>query len=127
MSQFISNRNTLFTDNLYILLLGVIVTIAGVALLIASSAHLGRAREAGMIATSGPFQYIRHPIYTSVYLISIGMGFLFFTWIWFLVMAVFIPLWWRESKEEEKEMEKKHGEKYVEYLKRTKMFIPGVV
>ena len=127
LSQFTSNRNTFFTDNLYLILFGVVITIAGVSLLLASSTHLGRAKETGLIATSGPFQYIRHPIYTSVYMISIGIGFLFFAWIWFLVMVVFIPLWWLESKEEEKEMLEKHGEKYVSYQERTKMFIPGVV
>ena len=98
LSQFTSNRNTFFTDNLHIILLGLVITIAGVSLLLASSTHLGRVKETGMMATSGPFRYIRHPIYTSVYLISIGMGFLFFAWIWFLVMVVFIPLWWLESK-----------------------------
>ena len=126
-SQFLSNRNTFFTDNLYLILLGVVITIAGISLVLASSTHLVRVKETGLIATSGPFQYIRHPIYTSVYLISTGMGFLFFAWIWFMVMVVFIPLSWLESKEEEKEMLKKHGEKSVSYQERTKMFIPGVI
>jgi protein-S-isoprenylcysteine O-methyltransferase Ste14 len=108
-------------------LLGVAITIAGVWLLLVASIHLGRAKETGEMATSGPFRYIRHPIYTGVYLLCIGFGFLFFAWLWFLVMVVFIPLWWLESKEEEKEMLDKYGEKYVEYQERTKMFIPGVV
>jgi protein-S-isoprenylcysteine O-methyltransferase Ste14 len=126
LSQFTSNRNTYFTNNLYMILLGVIITIAGVSLTLAASIYIRRANETGEMATSGPFQYIRHPIYISVYLISIGLGFLFFAWLWFLVMVVFIPLWWLESKEEEKEMLDKYGEKYVDYQKRTKMFIPGV-
>ena len=127
LSQLTSNRNTIFTDNLYIIVLGVLITIAGVSLCLAASIHLGRAKEAGKMATSGPFQYIRHPIYTSIYLISIGFGFLFFAWIWFLVMVVFIPLWWLESKEEEKEMLEKYGKEYVDYQERTKMFVPRVV
>lgn len=127
LSQFTSNRNTFFTDNLYMILLGMVITIAGVALWLAASIYLGRAKETGVMSSSGPFQYIRHPIYTSVYLISIGFGFLFFAWLWFLVMVVFIPLWWLESKEEEKEMLEKYGKKYANYQERTKMFIPGVV
>ena len=127
LSQFTSNRNTFFTDNLNMILLGAVITIAGISLLLAASIHLGRAKDTGELVTSGPFQYIRHPIYMSVYILSIGFGFLFFAWLWFLVMAVFIPLWWLESKEEEKEMLEKYGKKYVDYQERTKMFIPGVV
>lgn len=78
LSQFTIDRNTFFTGNLYLILLGVTITVAGVSLLIASSTHLARVKETGQIAASGPFQYIRHPIYTSVYLISTGLGFLFY-------------------------------------------------
>jgi protein-S-isoprenylcysteine O-methyltransferase Ste14 len=127
LSQFTSNRNTFFTDNLPMIIIGLVTTIAGVSLWLAASINLGRGKETGVMSTSGPFQNIRHPIYTSVYLISIGFGFLFFAWLWFVVMVVFIPLWWLESKEEEKEMLEKYGEKYANYQERTKMFIPGVV
>ena len=127
LAQFTSHRDTCFTDNLYMILTGVMITIAGVSLWLAASIHLRRAKETGVLATSGPYHYIRHPIYMSVYLICIGFGFLFFAWLWFLVMVVFIPLWWLESKEEEKEVLKKFGEEYSDYHKRTKMFIPGVV
>ena len=127
LSQFTSNRDTFFTNNLYIFMLGIFVVIAGVSLLLAASIHLGRAKETQSIAVSGPFQYIRHPIYTSIYLICVGLGFLFFAWIWFLVMVMFVPLWWLESIEEEKEMLEKHGENYAAYQDQTKMFIPGVV
>jgi len=127
LSQFTSDRYTFLTDNPSIVILGVVITAAGISLWLVSSAHLKQAQKAGKIATSGPFQYIRHPIYASVYLISFGLGLIFFAWIWFVVMAVFFPLWWLESKEEEKEMLGKYGENYGAYQKRTKMFIPGVL
>jgi protein-S-isoprenylcysteine O-methyltransferase Ste14 len=125
LSQFTSNRNSFFTDNLYMILLGVVLTIAGVSLWLVASIHLGRAKD--RIATSGPFQYIRHPIYMSIYLLTFGFGFLFFAWIWFLVMMVFIPLWWLECRDEEKQMLEKFGEEYLDYQERTKMFVPGVI
>ena len=79
LSQFTSNRNTIFTDNLNIIVLGVLITIVGVSLCLAASIHLGRAKEAGNMSTSGPFQYIRHPIYTSIY-------YLYRIWIYFLCL-----------------------------------------
>lgn len=127
LSQFTSNRQSFITTNLTMILLGVIFASAGVYLLFAASKHLRRARETGEIATSGPFQTIRHPIYTSIYLLCVGLGFLFFAWVWFLVMIVFSPLWWLESKAEEKEMLAAYGEKYTNYQQRTKMFIPGIL
>jgi protein-S-isoprenylcysteine O-methyltransferase Ste14 len=127
LSQCFSNRDTFFTDNLYMILPGVAITMAGVSLVLTASIHLGRAKETGAMATNGPFKYIRHPVYISVYLICIGFGFLFYTWLWFLVMVMFIPLWWLESRAEEKEMLQKYGEKYMDYQERTKMFIPGLV
>ena len=126
LSQFTSHRTSFFTDNPYLLSLGAIFAVAGVWLLIAASIHLRRANSPDEIITSGPFRYIRHPIYVSIYTLSIGLGLIFFTWIWFLVLIVFIPLWWLECKSEEKEMKERYGEEYVAYQERTDMFIPGV-
>jgi protein-S-isoprenylcysteine O-methyltransferase Ste14 len=39
-------------------------------------------------------------------------------------MIVFIPFWYIECREEEKEMIKLFGEKYIEYQKKTGMFFP---
>lgn len=124
LSQFTSNRTSFFTDDPYLLSLGAVFIVAGLSLLIAASIHLRRADE---IVTSGPFRYIRHPIYVSIYILSIGLGLIFFAWIWFLVLIVFIPLWWLECKSEEKEMKERYGEEYVAYQERTDMFIPGVL
>ena len=124
LSQFTSNRTSFFTDDPYLLSLGAVFIVAGLSLLIAASIHLQRADE---IVTSGPFRYIRHPIYFGIYILSIGLGLIFFAWIWFLVLIVFIPIWWLECKSEEKEMVEQFGEEYVAYQERTDMFIPGVL
>ena len=126
LSQFTSNRNTLFTDNFYLLFLGILFLTCGILLLITASLHLRKAINTKDIVISGPFKYIRHPIYTSIYILSIGLGLIFFAWLWFIVMIVFIPFWYIECREEEKEMIKLHGEKYIEYQKKTGMFFPGM-
>lgn len=126
-SQFTSLRASFFSDSPYLIILGIIVFLAGVALIFPASTHLRRSKNQGKIASTGPYRLIRHPIYVSVYLICMGMGLLFFVWAWFLVMLVFAPLWWLESREEEKQMQAKFGEQYTEYQNRTKMFIPGMI
>lgn len=127
LSSTVENRTSAFTSSPYILSLGVVLIIASVALWVAASVHLQRAIEADKLATSGPFAYIRHPIYVSVYLLSAGLGFIFFTWLHFLVLVIFAPLWWIECKSEERAMQDKYGEKYISYQEHTSMFIPGIL
>jgi protein-S-isoprenylcysteine O-methyltransferase Ste14 len=61
-----------------------------------------------------------------MYVLSAGLGFVFFAWLWFLVMVAFIPLWSLECKKEEKEMIELYGPRYIDYQKRTGMFFPKV-
>jgi protein-S-isoprenylcysteine O-methyltransferase Ste14 len=126
LSQFPGSRTTFFTDNPYMLVSGVLVFVAGVLLVISASKSLGRDVKENKIAISGPYRYIRHPIYTSIYILTTGLGLIFFTWLWYMVMIAFIPLWYLECRKEEKEMIKVHGQEYIDYRKRTGMFLPGL-
>ena len=127
LSQLASPRETLFTQNPYLLALGVLFVLAGVLLWISAGRHLNQAQLAGEFATAGPFKYVRHPVYISMYILSAGLGFLFFTPLWFLVLAAFLPLWYLECRREEQEMEELYGEEYTEYQKKTGMLIPKIV
>jgi protein-S-isoprenylcysteine O-methyltransferase Ste14 len=124
LSQLASPRETLFTQNPYLLALGLLFVLAGVLLWISAGRHLNQAQLAGEFATGGPFKYVRHPVYISMYVLSVGLGFLFFTPLWFLVLAAFLPLWYLECRGEEREMIEIYGEKYVEYQEQTRMLVP---
>ena len=127
LSQLTSPRETLFTQSLYLLALGLLFVLAGVLLWISAGRHLNRAQLAGKFATAGPFKYVRHPVYISMYVLAVGLGFIFFTPLWFLVLAVFLPLWYLECRKEEQEMIEIYGQKYVEYQEQTGMLIPKIV
>jgi protein-S-isoprenylcysteine O-methyltransferase Ste14 len=126
-SQFASTRSTFLSDKTAMLAVGGALILAGVLLVILASLALRDARRRSEVAQNGPFRYSRHPIYISVYLLTAGLGLLFFTWVWFLVMLVFVPLWYLECREEEKEMVQLHGLRYLEYKSRTGMFWPRIV
>jgi protein-S-isoprenylcysteine O-methyltransferase Ste14 len=126
LSQFISNRTTFFTNNIFIICLGIIILIAGILLLISASNHLKKTVNSKKITNTGPFAFIRHPIYSCVYILTTGLGLLFYSMYWFIVMLIFIPLWYIESREEERQMIKYHGEKYTDYQAKAKMFIPWI-
>ena len=93
ISQVTSRRGTIFTPDALVLTFGIPITIAGVWLWTAAARHLTRAVAAATLATTGPYRTIRHPIYTSMYLICTGMALAFFAWLWFVVLLAFAPLW----------------------------------
>ena len=126
-AQFLGDRESLFSPSWYLVGLGVVIVLAAVGLWVAASIHCFRATEAGALATTGPYAVIRHPIYASVLLLGVGIGFLFFTWLHFLVLAIFFPLWWLECKREEAEMAEEFGDAYAAYKEQTEMLIPGIL
>jgi protein-S-isoprenylcysteine O-methyltransferase Ste14 len=75
----------------------------------------------------GIFKYIRHPLYSSLLFLSWGV-FLKHTNIFLLVIVLLSTAFIvATSLMEEKENIAFFGEKYKEYRKRTKMFVPFVV
>jgi protein-S-isoprenylcysteine O-methyltransferase Ste14 len=104
--------------------MGITFLIAGIIIWITASYNLKKALSEKIIAISGPYKYIRHPIYVSIYILSAGLGFIFFTWLWFLVMIAFTPLWYLECRNEEREMIELFGREYIDYRKITGMFFP---
>jgi len=126
ISQFTSRRSAIFTPNVVMLIFGILITIAGVWLWTAATRHLTQAVAAATLATTGPYRTIRHPIYTSMYLICTGMGLVFFAWLWFVVLLAFAPLWWLEARREEEAIAAAYGEAYTAYQSQTAMFVPGI-
>jgi len=83
-------------------------------------------KEGCQLVTTGAYNYIRHPMYTSVILMMLGvlvstptlLEFLFFI----ILMAVLILKARREEK-----LWCGHDETYIKYKKRTKLFIPYIL
>ncbi len=80
------------------------------------------------LVITGPYAYTRNPMLTGLFSVLIGIGF----WIGsFSLILIFTPLFillnYLELKKiEEPELEKRLGEAYIAYKKRTPMFIPGL-
>ncbi|MFC1724904.1 methyltransferase family protein [candidate division KSB1 bacterium] len=79
------------------------------------------------LVTTGPYLYSRNPMLTGVFSLLFGFGLLFGS---VSLLFVFTPLFilinvWELRSIEEPELEKRLGEEYIEYRKRTPMFFPG--
>jgi protein-S-isoprenylcysteine O-methyltransferase Ste14 len=79
------------------------------------------------LVTSGPFAYVRNPMVTGIFILLFGFGILFRS---VSLVFLFTPLFiftnvWELKAIEEPELVKRLGDEYIEYRKRTPMFIPG--
>jgi len=78
------------------------------------------------LVTIGIYQYIRHPLYSSLFFLAWGAYFKQLSWIGVilgLVATIFLTL---TAKMEETENINFFGETYEVYMNKTKMFVPFV-
>ena len=80
--------------------------------------------QSGPLIVTGIYKYVRNPMYSGLSLTVIGLGFLLNRaglllagFIWFLI--VLIQCFW-----EQKQLHRKFGERYLQYKRKTPMFIP---
>jgi protein-S-isoprenylcysteine O-methyltransferase Ste14 len=78
------------------------------------------------LVTAGPYAHVRNPMLTGVFVLLFGFGVLLGS---ISLVSIFTPLFilfnvWELKAVEEKELEKRLGEEYIEYRKRVPMFIP---
>lgn len=112
--------------------IGVALVFLGVALAIWARFYLGSnwgmpmsLKENPELVTTGPYAYIRNPIYTGVMLAMIGsaLGVGALWWIIFVVTSIYMIY---ACLEEEKIMLKEFPDAYPAYKARTKMLVPFV-
>lgn len=78
------------------------------------------------LVTTGPYAYVRNPMLSGVFALLYGFGVLFGS---VSLLIIFAPLFiyinvWELKAIEEPELFKRLGEDYIEYQKRTPMFLP---
>jgi protein-S-isoprenylcysteine O-methyltransferase Ste14 len=89
--------------------------------------YWSKEKGAGTLVTSGIYRYIRHPQYTGLLLMSLGMLIEWATLPMLILYPVMVFLYVRLAIREERDMLAEFGDDYREYMKRTKRFIPFVV
>jgi protein-S-isoprenylcysteine O-methyltransferase Ste14 len=79
------------------------------------------------VVTRGPYRWVRHPSYTGLLLIAVGIGLGARNWLSLLV-AVLVPALGLLPRiaVEEAELTRVLGERYRDYQKATRRLVPGV-
>jgi protein-S-isoprenylcysteine O-methyltransferase Ste14 len=114
--------------------LGGLALAGGIALLGVAHHHLGKSfhslmvsKENQVLVETGPYRWMRHPIYTAYLLSYIGGGLLSSNWVLtvvpVLMYAIMVVI--RMGKEE-KIMEEQFGQRYIEYEKKTGRLLPRI-
>lgn len=80
----------------------------------------------GTLVTSGIYRYIRHPQYTGLLLLSLGMILNWATLPLLILYPVMIFMYLRLARREENDMLGEFGDEYRNYMERTKKFIPFI-
>lgn len=113
--------------------LGVVLCVCGVALAIWARRHLGRNwgmpmsfKENPELVTTGPYVYIRNPIYSGFLLAMLGSA-LTAGPLWLIFFVVFSGYFLYCAKKEERIMMQEFPDTYLDYKRRTKMLIPFVI
>lgn len=78
----------------------------------------------GGLVTDGPYRYVRHPQYSGLFLIMIGLLIQWPTIITLFMSPVLFYMYYRLSRQEEAEVEKQFGDLYRRYKEKTPRFVP---
>jgi len=114
---------------------GIVLMVLGILLRQWSIAVLGRffssivaTQEGQKVIDKGPYRYVRHPSYTGVFLILVGLGLALQSWgVILLLVLIFGLAYGYRMYKEEKVMISELGDEYVKYSKNTKRLIPYVL
>ena len=118
---------------LRILYTGIALTWVGIAFAIWARHTIG-ANWSGRVTVkvdhqliqSGPYAFVRHPIYTGLLVTNLGAALVIGRWRCLLAMVIFLAEMARKASKEEGFMEGEFGEKYNEYRGRTGFLFPGL-
>jgi protein-S-isoprenylcysteine O-methyltransferase Ste14 len=98
----------------------------GFLLLSASWTVLHAAQKAGKLATTGPYEYVRHPQYVAFIAIMLGFLFQWPTILTLLMFPVLVVMYVRLAAIEEREVRSKFGSEYDDYAARTPAWFPKI-
>ena len=81
-------------------------------------------RANGELVTSGLYGRVRHPQYFALFLLTVGMLIQWPTIITAVMWPILMFMYYRLARKEEKEMERRFGDRYVTYRRQVPMFFP---
>jgi protein-S-isoprenylcysteine O-methyltransferase Ste14 len=112
--------------------IGLVLFGLGVAFAVWARVHIGRNWGTPMtqkaepeLVTSGPYRFVRHPIYSGIILAGLGTA-LALSWLWLPVFALAAIYFIYSATVEERYLTEQFPDSYPAYKRSTKMLVPFV-
>jgi protein-S-isoprenylcysteine O-methyltransferase Ste14 len=122
-----------FNTSLLMGCIGFVFCALGVGLVISARIHLGRTwcvsvsrNEGPELVTTGPYAFVRHPVYSGMLLAMIGSA-IGQSLFWLFPLVVYGPNFILSARREERLLIEHFPERYRAYKMRTKMMLPFVI
>ena len=116
--------------SMLLLIVGLIIVIMGMALRIYSAGYLwGRhivtKLEADILCTSGPYAYLRSPLYLGNFIVGVGICISLNEWYGYTLFLInFICMYSIIIPYEERFLQEKFGDVYIKYKANTRRLLP---
>jgi protein-S-isoprenylcysteine O-methyltransferase Ste14 len=104
------------------LALGLIVSAAGLVL---RGWSAGTIRKGEVLTTSGPYAYVRNPLYVGSFLIGAGLAVAGGSWLWLVLFGAFFATVYAPTiSAEAARLTEQFGQQYVDYSRQVPAFVP---
>jgi methanethiol S-methyltransferase len=97
---------------------------AGFLLIASAWRVLHAAQQQGVLATSGPYDYVRHPQYVGFVMVLFGFLVQWPTLLTLAMFPVLVVMYVRLARQEEREVRAEFGAAYDRYAERVPAFLP---
>lgn len=118
-------------ENARISWLGITITCAGVIIAVWARYSIGvywsarvSLKEGHQLIRSGPYAFVRHPIYTGMFLAALGTAFVVGEWRGLVAAVLLLGAHSRKALREESLLTREFGQEYAEYRRSTGFLFP---
>jgi protein-S-isoprenylcysteine O-methyltransferase Ste14 len=125
-------RNSAVNSDPWLAGLGLVLFAAGLGFAIWARVHIGRnwgtpmsQKDDPELVTSGPYQLVRHPIYSGVIVAGVGTA-VALTWSWLIAVALAGVYFVYSATIEERNLTEQFPDTYPDYRRSTKMLVPFI-
>jgi protein-S-isoprenylcysteine O-methyltransferase Ste14 len=113
--------------------LGLVPFAVGLGFAVSARVHIGRnwgtpmsQKDDPELVTSGPYQLVRHPIYSGILVAGVGTA-VALSWAWLLVVALAGVYFVYSATIEERNLTEQFPDSYPAYKRSTKMLVPFIL
>ncbi|MDA8080929.1 MAG: isoprenylcysteine carboxylmethyltransferase family protein [Actinomycetota bacterium] len=113
--------------------IGLVLFVMGLGFAIWARVHIGRnwgtpmtQRNDPELVTSGPYRFVRHPIYSGILVAGVGTVVALLSWVWITAVVLTGIYFVYSATVEERYMNERFPESYQVYKRSTKMLVPFI-